>query len=209
LLGIAIGDLTLVASVTDFAVYVVFVAVNLTVIMLRFRQPHRRRPFRVPLSVGPVPIPTAAALVAVAVMLPGLDPAAIGLGAALVVIGLGVYIGLARYAPAEPSVHAAVSRRREDGTVRRRDVTTNEAAAVLEALHIDITTVDWDLDQLVLGMRSELAHGRVDPDTNVTDDDLVLTAKIALAHLNEIPDYYTRLAAMETEAFKEQSRPPR
>ena len=55
-------------------------------------------------------------------------------------------------------------------------------------------------------MRSELAHGRVDPDTNVTDDDLQLTAKIALAHLNEIPDYSTRLAAMEAGAFEEQHR---
>jgi len=40
----------------------------------------------------------------------------------------------------------------------------------------------------------------------VTDDDLVLTGKIALAHLVEIPDYYTRLAAMEAQAFAEQER---
>ena len=90
--------------------------------------------------------------------------------------------------------------------MRRRDVTKDEAAGVLVALHIDLATVEWDLDQFLQGMRSELAHGRVDPDTNVTDDDLLLTAKIALAHLNEIPDYYTRLAAMEAEAFEEQQR---
>jgi hypothetical protein len=88
-------------------------------------------------------------------------------------------------------------------------VTSDEAAAALEALHIDVTTVEWDLNQFLLGMRSELAHGRVDPDTNVTDDDLLLTAKIALAHLNEIPDYYTRLAAMEAEAFEAQHRSAR
>ena len=63
--GVAVGDLTLVASVTDFAVYLVFVAVNVAVIVLRFRQPHRRRPFRVPLSVGWVPLPTVAALLVV------------------------------------------------------------------------------------------------------------------------------------------------
>jgi len=206
LVGIATGDLTLVASVTDFAVYVVFVAVNLTVVVLRFHQPRRRRPFRVPLSVGSVPVPTAAALIAVAVMLPGLDPAAIGLGAALVAIGLVVYIGLARWEPAESSMGAVVRLTGDDDTVRRRDVTTDEAAAVLAALHIDVTTVEWDLDQFLLGMRSELEHGRVDPDTNVTDDDLLLTAKIALAHLNEIPDYYTRLADMEAQAFEEQHR---
>ena len=46
----------------------------------------------------------------------------------------------------------------------------------------------------------ELEHGTRDPETNVTDDDVSLTGKIALAHLNEFPDYYTRLAKMEAEA---------
>ncbi len=206
LLGVAIGDLTLVASVTDFAVYLVFVAVNLTVIVLRFRQPHRRRPFRVPLSIGWVPLPTVAALIAVAIMVPGLQPSALVLGVILVVAGLAVHVGLVRWGPAGPSVDSDVGRVGDDGTVRRRDVTEAEAAAVLLALHIDVATVEWDLAQFLQGMRSELGHGRVDPDTNVTDDDLILTAKIALAHLNEIPDYYTRLAAMESAAFEQQQR---
>jgi len=51
-----------------------------------------------------------------------------------------------------------------------------------------------------MGMDVELEHGRHDPDTNVTDDDVDTTAKIARAHLNEFPDYYTRLAVMESEA---------
>jgi hypothetical protein len=46
----------------------------------------------------------------------------------------------------------------------------------------------------------ELEHGTRDPQTNATDDDLIMTAKIARAHLNEFPDYYTRLAKMEGEA---------
>ena len=54
-----------------------------------------------------------------------------------------------------------------------------------------------DLEQLRTGMEVELEHGRRDPLTNVTDDDPLLTAKIALAHLREMPDYYTRLAVME------------
>jgi hypothetical protein len=49
-------------------------------------------------------------------------------------------------------------------------------------------------------MDVELEHGTQNPETNVTDDDVVVTAKIARAHLNEFPDYYTRLAAMESEA---------
>jgi CBS domain-containing protein len=54
-----------------------------------------------------------------------------------------------------------------------------------------------DLDQLRMGMEVELEHGRTNALTNVTDDDALLTAKIALAHLRELPDYYTRLARME------------
>jgi hypothetical protein len=51
-----------------------------------------------------------------------------------------------------------------------------------------------------MGLEVELEHGKRDPPTNVTNDDPVLTGKIALAHLNEYPDYYTRLAKMEKEA---------
>ncbi|HEX9380836.1 MAG TPA: DUF5661 family protein, partial [Gaiellaceae bacterium] len=46
----------------------------------------------------------------------------------------------------------------------------------------------------------ELEHGLHDLLTNVTGDDPVVTGKIALAHLNEFPDYYTRLERMEEEA---------
>jgi hypothetical protein len=53
-------------------------------------------------------------------------------------------------------------------------------------------------------MGVELEHGLSDLVTNVTDDDGVMTAKIALAHLNEFPDYYTRLARMEEQAKREQ-----
>jgi len=50
-----------------------------------------------------------------------------------------------------------------------------------------------------MGMDVELEHGTIDPHTNVTNDDPLATGKIALAHLNELPDYYTRLDKMETE----------
>lgn len=52
-------------------------------------------------------------------------------------------------------------------------------------------------------MNVELEHGRHDPLTNVSDDDPHVTAKIALAHLNEFPDYYTRLERMEEEAKRD------
>lgn len=49
-------------------------------------------------------------------------------------------------------------------------------------------------------MDVELEHGTIDPATNVTNDDPIMTGKIALAHLNEFPDYYDRLEEMEEEA---------
>jgi hypothetical protein len=51
-----------------------------------------------------------------------------------------------------------------------------------------------------MGMGVEPEHGTQDLETNVTDDDVTVTAKIARAHLNEFPDCYSRLAVMETEA---------
>jgi Protein of unknown function (DUF5661) len=63
--------------------------------------------------------------------------------------------------------------------------------------------INWNkyiIEQFKMGLEVELEHGIVNPVTNVTNDDLMITAKIALAHLNEIPDYYTRLKKMEKEA---------
>ena len=62
--------------------------------------------------------------------------------------------------------------------------------------------VKWDMfniDQFRRGMNVELEHGTVDPNTNVTNDDALITGKITLAHLNEIRDYYDRLEKMEKE----------
>lgn len=80
----------------------------------------------------------------------------------------------------------------------RRDVTADEAKAMGEQL--GITWKEFDVEEFRRGMVVELEHGLHDPATNVTDDDLLLTAKIALAHLNEFPDYYDRLEKMEREA---------
>jgi hypothetical protein len=67
----------------------------------------------------------------------------------------------------------------------------------------NILGVGWnkfDIEQFRMGLDVELEHGNHDLSTNVTDNDEIMTGKIALAHLNEIPDYYTRLKKMETEA---------
>ena len=80
----------------------------------------------------------------------------------------------------------------------RRKVSHRKARRIGEKLGIDWTR--FDAEELRRGMEVELEHGRRDPETDVTGDDLLLTGKIALAHLNEFPDYYERLARMEEEA---------
>jgi hypothetical protein len=81
-----------------------------------------------------------------------------------------------------------------------REFTEEEARAIGERVGIDWSAGDVDLEQFRLGLAVELEHGSHDPATDVTNDDEVTTGKIALAHLKEIRDYYTRLAAMEREA---------
>jgi len=78
--------------------------------------------------------------------------------------------------------------------------TAEEASKAGEQIGIDWARSAFDVEQFRMGMDVELEHGTHDPDTNVTDDDLTMTAKIARAHLNEFPDYYSRLAVMEAEA---------
>ena len=78
--------------------------------------------------------------------------------------------------------------------------TADQARAAGEEIGIDWASSRFDVEQFRMGMDVELEHGRQDPDTNVTDDDVTTTAKIARAHLNEFPDYYSRLAVMEAEA---------
>ena len=80
----------------------------------------------------------------------------------------------------------------------RHRVGAEEAQRVGASLGIDWTKID--LEQFHRGLEVELEHGARDPETNVTNDDLSLTGKIAWAHLKEFPDYYTRLDKLEAEA---------
>lgn len=79
----------------------------------------------------------------------------------------------------------------------RTNFTAEEAKTIGEELEIDWSK--FDVEQFRMGMDVELEHGTRDPKTNVTGDDPLMTGKIALAHLNEFPDYYTRLSRMEKE----------
>ena len=83
----------------------------------------------------------------------------------------------------------------------KKNITTKEAKLIGKQLGINWNK--FDVDQFRMGMKVELEHGTINPLTNVTNDDLLMTGKIALAHLNEFSDYYTRLLKMEKEAEKQ------
>ena len=79
-----------------------------------------------------------------------------------------------------------------------REFTKEDAKKIGDSIGINWNK--YDLEQFRMGLAVELEHGTRDPETNVTDDDEIMTGKIALAHLREIPDYYTRLKEMEKGA---------
>ena len=83
----------------------------------------------------------------------------------------------------------------------KRRTTAEEARRVGDA--IGVNWEQFGLEQFRMGMDVEFEHGSRDPQTNVTDDDPILTGKIALAHMKEFPDYYERLKRMEQEADSE------
>jgi hypothetical protein len=83
----------------------------------------------------------------------------------------------------------------------KKHFTTDEAREIGEKL--GIMWDRFDVAQFRMGLEVELEHGLHDPDTDVTGNDPLMTGKIALAHLNEFADYYTRLDKMEREAKEE------
>lgn len=85
----------------------------------------------------------------------------------------------------------------------RESFSAEEARRIGEQIGIDWSSAPFGVDEFRAGMDVELEHGSHDLATNVTDDDAAVTGKIALAHLNEFPDYYVRLEKMEEEAKRE------
>ena len=81
--------------------------------------------------------------------------------------------------------------------------TTDQARGIGEEIGIDWEAAAFDVEQFQAGLDVELEHGSHDPRTNVTNDDPLTTGRIAWAHLNEFPDYYTRLERMEEEAHRQ------
>ncbi len=90
-----------------------------------------------------------------------------------------------------------------DGKYAKYNLTAAQVKELGDRIGVDWTVVDFG--EFMQGVKEELEHGctfAVAPDpnqTNVTGDDLIATAKIALAHLYEVTDYYTRLEKLEDE----------
>lgn len=85
------------------------------------------------------------------------------------------------------------------GSENKVSFNTEDAIKIAKALKIDFSKEKFNLEQFTMGVNVELEHGSRFESTNVTNNDPILTGKIALAHLMEIPDYYTRLNKLETE----------
>ncbi len=66
----------------------------------------------------------------------------------------------------------------------------NIAWEVAEILNLKFDK--YNFEDFYIGLNIEMEHGLIDPNTNVTNDNLITTAKIALAHLNEYSDYYNQ-----------------
>jgi Protein of unknown function (DUF5661) len=84
-----------------------------------------------------------------------------------------------------------------DDARARRGFTEMQTRAIAALIGLDLNGAAFDVDMFRRGLDVELEHGRHDPQTNVTDDDPLITGKIAWAHLKELPDYYDRLEILE------------
>ena len=86
------------------------------------------------------------------------------------------------------------------GNPEQKQFSMEEAKKIATELNINFAKERFDLKQFWMGINVELEHGTKFPEANVTNNDPILTGKIALAHLLEIPDYYDRLKKLEAEA---------
>ncbi|MFH1503475.1 MAG: DUF5661 family protein [Candidatus Diapherotrites archaeon] len=84
----------------------------------------------------------------------------------------------------------------------KKHFSSKKAKETSKKLKINWSKAKYNLEQFRHGMDIELEHGKVDKNTNVTNNNPLITGKIALAHLNEFPDYYKRLDKLETSAEK-------
>ena len=80
---------------------------------------------------------------------------------------------------------------------KRKQISIEEARRVGESLHIDWEQVD--LEEFRQGLMGNHKTGAIDPETGLAYDSVLLTGKVVLAHIEEFPDYFTRLARLKEE----------
>jgi len=82
---------------------------------------------------------------------------------------------------------------------KKKRFTRSDAVQIGKVLNIRWNMVKFHPEDLALGMGVELEHGLSEPETDVTHNEPILTGKIALAHLNEDPEYYWKLKLVESK----------
>jgi len=92
----------------------------------------------------------------------------------------------------------------EDRMKKRKQISSEEAKRIGESLHIDWDQVD--LEQFRQDLMEDRRQEAVDPETGLTYDGVLLSGKIVMAHIQEFPDYFTRLARLKTEVKEYRSR---
>lgn len=80
------------------------------------------------------------------------------------------------------------------------DFTAEQAIQLAKSLDVDFGKERFDLNEFLMGLKTEMEHRKKYNPINFTEDDPLATGKLTLAHLREFPDYYTRLAKLEEEA---------
>ena len=87
---------------------------------------------------------------------------------------------------------------------KRKQISMDEAKRVGESLHIDWDQVD--LEEFRQGLMGNHKEGAIDPETGLTYEDVLLAGKVVLTHMEEFPDYFTRLAKLKAEVDEYQAR---
>ena len=81
---------------------------------------------------------------------------------------------------------------------KRKQISSEEAQRIGESLHLDWDRID--LEQFRQGLMGEVDEANMDPETGRTYDSVLLSGKLVVAHMQEFPDYFTRLKKLKAEA---------
>ena len=87
---------------------------------------------------------------------------------------------------------------------KRKQISSEEAQRIGESLHLDWDHID--LEQFRQGLMGEVDEANMDPETGRTYDSVLLSGKLVVAHMQEFPDYFTRLEKLKAEADRHRAQ---